>query len=60
VLRADVQDVDAEAVDGGLVLAPIVQHRLGAAPVVVVKGVMASFVLIVSFPMMASIALSFN
>jgi hypothetical protein len=39
VLRADVQEVDAEAVDAGLVLAPIVQYRLAAAPVVAVTSV---------------------
>jgi hypothetical protein len=39
VLRADVQEVDAEAVDAGLVLAPIVQYRLAAAPVVAVTPV---------------------
>src|SRR5260370_7935313 len=39
VLRADMQEMDVEAVDGGLVLAPIVQHRLAAAPVVAVTPV---------------------
>ena len=39
VLRADVQEVDVEAVDGCLILAPIVQHRLAAAPVVAVTPV---------------------
>ena len=33
------QEMDVEAVDGGLVLAPIVQHRLAAAPVVAVTPV---------------------
>src|SRR6202047_851384 len=31
--------MDVETVDGGLVLAPIVQHRLAAAPVVAVTPV---------------------
>src|SRR5579872_3010901 len=39
VLRAYAQEVSAEAIDGGLVLAPIVQHRLAAAPVVAVTPV---------------------
>ena len=39
VLRADMQEMDVEAVDGGLVLAPAVQHRLAAAPVVAVTPV---------------------
>jgi hypothetical protein len=39
VLRADMQEMDVEAVDGGLVLAPTVQHRLAAAPDVAVTPV---------------------
>ena len=39
VFRTHVQEVDAEAVDAGLVLAPIVQHRFAAAPVVAVTPV---------------------
>src|ERR1700741_1841512 len=34
------QEMDVEAVDDGLVLAPIVQHRLAAVPVVAVTPVM--------------------